>query len=659
MKTDRRLAVIDREAPESEHARRVGSARHAGIAMLSLLVLTVGGDVAVRAVERERRTESLPTAAAWPSLAPTIAWHSFAGGSGPDYPSGVAADRDGNVYVVGNCNASWGTPLRALSGGYDAFVAKFATDGSLIWNTFLGGSLSDVGYGIAVDKNGDVYVSGQSYASWGSPVRAFTAGSADAFVAKLHGDGSVVWNTFLGNTSYEYASGIAVDGDGATYVTGLTGGTWGAPLHAYAGGGDAFVAKVAANGALAWNTFIGGTDYDPGFGLALDRNGAVLVTGRSRLAWGTPIRAYSSGWDAFVVRLSSTGVLDWNTFLGTSSDDAGLAIALDGSSNAYVAGSSDLAWGSPLRSYSGGRDGYISKLAESGALIWNTFLGGTDLDEAYGIALDPDGALCVAGSSRGSWESPANPHSGALDMFAARLTTDGGLFWNTFVGGSARESSRGIAIGRDGAMYVTGEVEASWGSPVRAYSGGPDAVVAKLISCSGAPAITAEPADQTIASGQTAALAVSATGDGPLVYQWYIGASGDTTNPIEVATASSYATQPLYSTTDFWTRVQNACGFADSETATVTVTSGGTGPTISRIKSKTAKPGSTATILGTGFSPTTSNNKVFFGTKPAKIAKAKTTSLKVTIPKKARKGTVSVQVEVGGNRSNSFVFLIK
>ena len=106
------------------------------------------------------------------------------------------------------------------------------------------------------------------------------------------------------------------------------------------------------------------------------------------------------GYDAFVAKLSSSGCLTWSTFLGGSGTDYGDFVALDASENVYVAGESSATWGSPVRAYSSGNDGFAAKLNSSGTLTWNTFLGGSGTDEeAWGIGPDANGNVSVAGFS--------------------------------------------------------------------------------------------------------------------------------------------------------------------------------------------------------------------------------------------------------------------
>ena len=287
-----------------------------------------------------------------------------------------------------------------------SFAAKLNSSGSLTWNTFLGGSGTDNGYAIAVDGSGNVNVAGDSTATWGATVvRAYTAGT-DGFVAKLNSSGTKTWGTFLGGSGTDSARAIAVDSSGNIYVAGYSTATWGTPVQAFSSGTDAFAAEVNSSGSLTWNTFLGGAGTDQAYAIDLDSSNNVYVAGDSTATWGTPVRAYSSGTEAFVAKLNNSGTLLWNTFLGGSGADDGYAIAVDSSGNVYVAGDSAGTWGSPVLAYSGGTDAYIAKLNSSGSLIWNGFLGGSGSDVGLGLAIDASNNAYVAGYSIATWGSP-------------------------------------------------------------------------------------------------------------------------------------------------------------------------------------------------------------------------------------------------------------
>ena len=363
---------------------------------------------------------------------------------------------------------------------------------SLTWNTFLGGSGNDYGISIALDGSGNVYVTGASTTTWGNPVRAYVGGY-EAFVAKLNSSGTLIWNTFLGGSGEDDGYGIAVDGSGNIYVTGMGDGTWGSPVQAYGGGSyDTFAAKLnSSTGALVWNSFLGGSGDDYSNGIALDGSGNVYVTGSSNATWGSPVQAYGGGSnDAFAAKLnSSTGALTWNTFLGGSGYDEGYGITVGGIGNVYVTGDSNATWGSPEGAYSGGYDAFAANLNSStGVLTWNTFLGGSGGDYGSGIAIDGSGNLYVTGDTNATWGSPVGAYSGSWDAFAVKLNSStGALTWNSFLGGSGIDQGLGIAVDGSGNIYVTGHSTANWGNPMSPFSGGNrDAFAAKLNSSTGA-----------------------------------------------------------------------------------------------------------------------------------------------------------------------------
>jgi Leucine-rich repeat (LRR) protein len=413
---------------------------------------------------------------------PNLTWNSFLGGSGDDRGEAIAVDGSGNVYVTGYNTISWGSPVRAKSSGNDAFVAKVDSNGGLIWNTFLGGTGDDYGYGIAVDGNGEVFVAGGSSANWGSPVRVYSSGN-DAFVARLNVSGSLIWNSFIGGGGGDYGYDISIDGSDA-YVTGYSSSTWGSPVRAYNSSIDAFAAKLNSSGSLIWNTFLGGSSGDYGYDIALDGSGNIYVTGDSGYNWGSPVRPWTSGSDAFAAELNNSGSLVWNTFLGGSFADTGGGIAVDGSGNVYVAGESYSTWGTPVRAYNLSPDAYVAKLNTSGSLTWNTFLGGNGSDRGSyhsgEIAMDNDGNVYVIGYSNSTWGSPVRAYTSSNDAFAAKLNNSGSLTWNTFLGGNGDDRSQAIAVDNSRNVYITGYSNATWGSPVRAYTSDNDAFAAKI-----------------------------------------------------------------------------------------------------------------------------------------------------------------------------------
>ncbi len=355
-----------------------------------------------------------------------LLWNTFLGGNSFDYSRGVAVDGQGNVYVVGSSLVQWGSDIPRLRTDWDAFAAKLSPNGALLWSTFLGGKGNDEGLGIAVDGTGNVYVAGTSDNSWRSPVHPYSA-QEDAYAAKLSPNGTLLWSTFLGGSGHDWGRAVAVDGNGNVHVSGQSDATWGSPVRPFtyppSGWQDAFAAKLGPGGELDWNTFLGGNGEDTGHGIAVDGTGNVYVVGDSSgtwAEWGAPVRPYSDA-DAFAVKLSPVGDLSWNTFLGGAGVDGGNAIALDGDGNVYMAGFSLATWGSPVRPHTTDADAFAATLGASGELAWNTFLGGSGIDVGNAIAVGATGNVCVVGYSTSTWGVPVRMHTGGSDAFVARI----------------------------------------------------------------------------------------------------------------------------------------------------------------------------------------------------------------------------------------------
>jgi hypothetical protein len=288
------------------------------------------------------------------TIDPTLTWNTFLGSNQGDIGNAIAVDGVGNIYVTGTSDATWGNPLRAYSSRDDAFIARLNSRGVLQWNTFLGGDGNDLGNDIKLDGSGNICVAGTSDETWGSPARNYL-GAYDAFAAKLNSNGVLLWNSFLGSSNWEFGQGIAADAAGNVYVTGYCFATWGSPVRAFSLGSppDGFAAKLDGSGNLTWNTFLGGSGNESGNGVAIDASG-IYIAGQGNATWGSPVRPFTADTDGFAAKLTNGGSLSWNTFLGGDGEDGGRGVALDAGANVYVAGFSDAAWGSPVRAFTYG-----------------------------------------------------------------------------------------------------------------------------------------------------------------------------------------------------------------------------------------------------------------------------------------------------------------
>jgi hypothetical protein len=302
----------------------------------------------------------------------------------------------------------------------------------------------------------------------------------------------LVYSTYIGGSSDEVGSAIAVDGSGNAYVTGWTSSTDydvtpGAFQTTNGGGRDVFVTKLNAAGtALVYSTYIGGSGYDLGYAIAVDGSGNAYVTGDT---WSlnypvtpgafqtTKSTTSSLEADVFVTKLNATGTaLVYSTYIGGSDDDRGSAIAVDGSGNAYVTGLTyspnyDVTPGAfqttKSTTSSLEADVFVTKLNATGtALVYSTYIGGSDDDRGYAIAVDGSGNAYVTGLTYSpnydvtpgafqTTKSTTDPVDS--DVFVTKLNATGtALVYSTYIGGSYRDVGNDIAVDGSGNAYVTG-----------------------------------------------------------------------------------------------------------------------------------------------------------------------------------------------------------
>jgi hypothetical protein len=448
---------------------------------------------------------------------PELTYSTYLGGGLSDSGYSIAIDSSGNAYITGttfSANFPTQDPYQTDNeGNSDAFVVKLNPGGSaLLFSTYIGGSNADEGYGIAVDASDNVYVTGSTVSSdfpTEDPIQGANSGGSDTFISKLDSAGSALeYSTYHGGSSSDVGYGIAVNSSEA-YVTGMTDSndfpTAGTPAQDTLGGGqDAFVSKVNAGGtALTYSTYLGGRFDDYGQSIAVDSSGSAYVTGRTVSTnfptEGSPYQsARAGGNDAFVTKVNSDGTaFTYSTYLGGTLDDYGQSIAIDTSGNAYVAGgtySSDFpTQGTPAQSSNaGGLDVFVTKLNSTGSspLVYSTYLGGSSTDEGYGIAVDSNNYAYVTGRTSSSGLSTTSNAvqttiGGGYDAFIAKLnTTASSLLYLTYLGGTALEYGRSIAVDSSENVYVTGQTDSSAfptaGTPYQSTSGGGrDAFVTK------------------------------------------------------------------------------------------------------------------------------------------------------------------------------------
>lgn len=483
-------------------------------------------------------------------------------------------------YVAGRYLLTANGEVGFAIGKYDT-SRPLIIDPVFVYSTYLGGSQEDVSYGIAVDAEGDCYVTGETFSSnfpTANPLQPVLRGQ-DIFVAKLNPSGTaLLYSTYIGGSGSEVGYSIAVDAANSAYVTGYTKSnnfpTANALQPVNRGGADAFLLKLNPTGsALVYSTYLGGSaagsgDGDFGYAIALDSLANAYITGETNSIDFPTVNALQpnkgGGRDAFVAKVNAAGsALVYSTYLGGSayehsginvdsnSTKPGNRIAVDVTGSAVVIGytwSTDFPTVNAIQPTNRGHgDVFVSKLNPSGsALVFSTYLGGSGNDLAYGVALDSSNSIYLTGNTTSGNFPTMNALQPAIagfeEAFVTKINAAGtALVYSTYLGGSSRDSAWGIAVDASGNCYVIGDTTSTnfpTGNLLQpGYGGGTDVFVSKLNAAGSALVYS------SFVGGASADFGTAITADSAgnvFVAGYTISTDFPTTNPLQPANRGIY-----------------------------------------------------------------------------------------------------------------------
>jgi hypothetical protein len=409
---------------------------------------------------------------------PALLYSTYWGDTGSETGSLVAVDSSGAAYVVGTRGTM---PVD--------FLTKLTPAGDqVVFTTYFGGvgvNSVDTPYRIALGPSGDVYVGGTTNSPDFPVLNAFDSsinGGFDGFVTRFGPTGTLLSSTFIGgNGSDAVQGGIVVDSSGAAYVAGRTMSTNFPTANAYdaSPGGffDVFLLKLTpAGNALVFSTYLGGSQSDDAYGLALDGSGSIVVCGYTTSDDFPTLNAYDStragSRDAFVTKFAPDGQsLVYSTYFGGTGLDQPYGVGVNGAGEVYFGGdtsSTNLPLANAYDSTLGGtKDGFFAKLSADGqSLVYSTYVGGSGQEFNFGFAVARNGAAILVGFTE-SLDFPAvdaydATSNGGLDAFVAEVPPEGGsLLFSTYLGGSDNDVAYGVTTDATGAIYVVGQTSST------------------------------------------------------------------------------------------------------------------------------------------------------------------------------------------------------
>lgn len=457
-------------------------------------------------------------------LDPGLSWSTYYGGNGMEVTEDVHT-YNATVYITGcttslNQIATTGTYQTSYYGGAegDAFLARFGNDGTLLWATYYGGGSNDLGWSIATDPSGDVYLAGYTesnagIATPGAHQTVYGSGNNDAFLAKFSSSGQRIWSTYYGGSGPDYGHSVVVDGN-YVYMCGLTysasdiatPGSYQPALTASGGNtGNGFLTKWDFNGNRQWGTYFGaGTTTASSVTAGQDHG--IYITGTTN----APIDISSAGShqpalgglnDNFLAKFNTAGQRQWATYFGGTANESTFPIVLAGEDDhIYIAGitySYDqiATAGTSRPAYSNGVDGYLASFTPAGVQEWGTYVGPGNTSNGISvsdISTGNCGDIFVAGdvypsvglnTSQDAFRQEAG--GGTYDGALVRYDASGKSSYCSFIGGAAQDNITGIAMSNDGNLYVLGMTEsnmdiATEGANQSTYAGARDAFLMKF-----------------------------------------------------------------------------------------------------------------------------------------------------------------------------------
>ncbi len=453
-------------------------------------------------------------------------WVDADGGIGEDFVSDVAVDANGNIYAVGSFSgtvifdSTLANGTLYATGNLDIFVSKTNKYGTLLWVKKIGGNDDDIASSIALDSNNNIYITGsfQGTCDFNPSVSATYIASAingtsDIFVCKLNTNGNFAW---VANIDGDKIPDIAIDADNNILATG----TFSTDVDFDPGTGifnipatdeTIFIWKLSSSGSFIWaNEIDGNASSDNGYGIAVDANKNVYVTGSFQIAVdcdpaGSGYFLYSNGsLDVFIAKFNAAGALHWAKSIGGGASDEGLYVEIDNENNLYLSGifsnvvDFDPSGGGTVNLGSkGAQDVFLLKLDSTGTFKWANSIGSASADGCGSIKSDSENGQVICGYFQDTLKLDAPNDTihlisnGSIDAFFARYDSLGNLSWAYSFGGSNDDVAKAVGVQYPSNQIVLAgsftssnmDFDPDTSSVYRSTKGGSDGFVSRFNRC--------------------------------------------------------------------------------------------------------------------------------------------------------------------------------
>ncbi len=417
---------------------------------------------------------------------PDWEWAVSGGGNKDDVASRIATDSNGNIYVIGYYSSTvlaLGSITLTNSGSDDIFLVKYDSFGNVLWANSIGNGSEDHGYSVAVDKKGNVLLTGSFYGSikFGAIVLINNTSHSNVFIAKYDPTGKAIWAKKSTGGLDDRGYAIATDREGNVFVTGTFKSTnisfdtfnlTNSNPEPIFESKDIFIVKYDPMGNVLWAKSAGGMENDFGIGIACNNNGDVYVTGSFEspsISFGTITSSNGGYFDLFIAKFNMFGNLMWLKSAGGANKDISTDISTDEFGNAVITGlffSSSISFGSTTLSHEHASDDiFVVKYDSSGKVDWAKSIGGSSYQYSNSIATDNTGNIYITGEFSNSisigditlYDYKDIRHRNSNEMYIAKFNQTGAVIWAKSMGsGISYNYSKSIATDYSGNIFVAG-----------------------------------------------------------------------------------------------------------------------------------------------------------------------------------------------------------
>jgi hypothetical protein len=386
------------------------------------------------------------------------------GGSKNDSAQSVTATTDGGYIILGYTQSNDNDITDKQDESFDYWVLKFDATDQLQWQKTYGGSLDDRGSDIIQTSDGGYAILGYSFSTDGDATE--NAGLQDYWLVKLDANGNISWEKSFGYQGADSGITMTETNDQGFLVTGIldvtaSGGEGNSSRNANRhAGGDYWALKLDISGNLEWSHYFGGNFTDTPYGVVQTDDNGYIVVGSSD-SEDTDISSNIGTYDFWVIKISESGNLVWEKSFGGSQIDEARAIVKTNDGNYIIAGdtrSSD----NDISQNKGAADLWLIKISTSGNLIWERTIGGSSFDVARAIKKSQNNGFLLSGSSRSS-DMDVSENKGQNDAWVLKTDNNGNLLWETTVGGSNIDFSYDVVELIDSSVIAVGDTASSDG----------------------------------------------------------------------------------------------------------------------------------------------------------------------------------------------------